>query len=118
MPILYQSIVPEKSPKNLMPNKFAMSDGETDPLNSTNIAFKTDAIKNFHKEEELIQVPPEANMRLFNEHDVLGDCDRDDKANVIVHGDKNGNNCDKSRNPTNQRGYLINQQTGDVLENI
>jgi hypothetical protein len=54
MPILYQSIVPEKSPKNLMPNKFAMSDGETDPLNSTNIAFKTDAIKNFHKEEELI----------------------------------------------------------------
>mgnify|MGYP006950306963 CR=1 FL=1 len=37
-----------------MPNKFAMSDGETDPLNSTNIAFKTDAIKNFHKEEELI----------------------------------------------------------------
>ena len=40
-------------------------------------------------------------MRLFNEHDVLGDVDRDDKANVVVHEDKNGNNYDKSRNPTN-----------------
>jgi hypothetical protein len=44
-----------------------------------------DIMKNF--KDNLIQVPPQANMRLFNEHDVLGDVDRDEKANVVVHED-------------------------------
>lgn len=57
-------------------------------------------------------------MRLFNEHDCLGDVDRDEKANVIVYEDKNGRKHDKKRKPTNQRGYLIDAKSGDVIENI
>jgi hypothetical protein len=56
-------------------------------------------------------------MRLFNEHDVLGDCDRDEKANVVVQADEDGETCDRQGNLTNQRGYLLNG-AGDVLENL
>jgi hypothetical protein len=31
-----------------------------------------------------VQVPPEANKRTFNENDILGDFDRDEKGNIIL----------------------------------
>ena len=62
-------------------------------------------------------MPPDASKRLFNEHDVLGDCERDEKANVVVLTDEDGDTCDRQGNPINQRGYLLND-AGDVLENL
>jgi hypothetical protein len=31
-----------------------------------------------------IDVPPNAELRTFNENDILGDLDRDEKGNVVV----------------------------------
>jgi hypothetical protein len=39
--------------------------------------------------------------RLFNENDILGDLDRDEKGNVVVLTDQNGNHKDRAGNPTN-----------------
>lgn len=49
---------------------------------------------------------------------MLGDLDRDDKGNVVVLEDKNGRKHDKKRNPVNQRGYLTDPKTNDVIENL
>lgn len=48
-----------------------------------------------------------ADMRTFNEHDILADLDRDDKGNVIVLQDQHGQYKDKRGQVTNQKGYLI-----------
>jgi hypothetical protein len=61
-------------------------------------------------------VPPEANKRTFNENDILGEFDRDEKGNIILLQDKNGNFVDKLGRKVNERGYLINPQ-GDIIEN-
>ena len=70
------------------------------------------------KQDTLITIPPNAQLRDFNEHDVLGDLDRDDKGNLVVLEDKNGRKHDKKRNPVNQRGYLIDPKSNDVIENM
>lgn len=57
-------------------------------------------------------------MRLFNENDILGDFDRDEKGNVVVLQDNKGNNKDKTGRPTNKRGYLLDPNTGAVVENL
>lgn len=62
-------------------------------------------------------MPPNADSRTFNVNDILGELDRDDRGNIIVLGDSQGNNNDKTGHATNIRGYLIDSQTGDVLEN-
>jgi uncharacterized protein Veg len=49
---------------------------------------------------------------------VLGDFDRDEKGNVVVLEDQNGRKHDKKRNSVNQRGYLIDSKTNDVIENL
>ena len=56
----------------------------------------------------MITIPPNAGLRTFNEHDVLGDLDRDDKANVVVLQDRSGRRHDKKRNLINKRGFLVN----------
>lgn len=56
------------------------------------------------------------NQRNFNECDILGDFDRDDKGNIIVLQDDEGNIQDKDGNPTNERGYLMDQ-SGNILDN-
>lgn len=66
-------------------------------MNQT-VAVNQNAIKNFNKKEALIMVPPMAFLRQFNEYDVLGDLDRDDKGNVIILQDRNGVMRDKKRN--------------------
>lgn len=63
-----------------------------------------------------------ANMRdpekkRFNVNDILGDFDRDDRGNlVILQENKTGNLIDKEGNRVNEKGYLIDEKTGDVLE--
>lgn len=54
-----------------------------------------DSLADFTKKEPEIQVPPNSNNRTFNENDILGDFDRDEKGNVIVLQDENGEYVDK-----------------------
>ena len=55
--------------------------------------------------------------RRFNVNDILGDFDRDEKGNlVILQENKSGNLIDKDGNRVNEKGYLIDAKTGDVVE--
>lgn len=75
------------------------------------LAMADDLGSNFVAQSNL-EAPPKHESRSFNVHDILGDLDRDDKGNVIVDTDK-----DKSGKLVNPRGYLLDKQTGDVIEN-
>jgi hypothetical protein len=68
--------------------------------------------------DKVIDVPPRADLRTFNENDILGELDRDEKGNVVVLKDETGLLKDKDGNPTNQRGYLLDPRTGAVVENL
>lgn len=81
------------------------------------VEVNNDAIKDFKQQEHPVEMPPNADNRTFNVHDILGELDRDNRGNVIVLEDNQGNNVDKIGQPTNIRGYLTNPETGDVLEN-
>jgi hypothetical protein len=52
---------------------------------------------------------PNAELRTFNENDILGDFDRDDKGNIILLGTK-----DKKKNLVNEKGYLVDTQ-GNII---
>lgn len=64
-----------------------------------------------------MQAPPDASKRTFNENDILGDLDRDEKGNIIVLQDEAGHHVDKLGRPVNERGYLKDPATGDIIEN-
>lgn len=74
-----------------------------------------------------MEVPPKADSRKFNECDIIGDFERDDKGNVIAldQNGKAGANIDKNSTfkdtkgkTANQRGYLIDPKTGDIVNNM
>ena len=44
--------------------------------------------------------------------------DRDEKGNFVVLEDKNARKHDKNRKPVNQRGYLLDPRSNDVIENM
>lgn len=48
----------------------------------------------------------------------MGNLDRDTKGNVVPSEDVTGRNVDKDGNPTNERGYLIDPKTGDIINNF
>ena len=60
-------------------------------------------------------VPPVAEKRAFNEQDILGDLDRDDKGNLVIIEDAKGNFVDKNGQRVNERGYLVDPSTGDIV---
>ena len=63
-------------------------------------------------------MPPTFESRRFNECDVIGNFERDDKGNVVVEPNAQGKVKDKDGKPTNERGYLIDSATGDVINNF
>lgn len=66
-----------------------------------------------------IEAPPKVESRSFNECDIIGDFDRDEKGNVIVgEPNKDGKYFDKQGRETNERGYLLNPKNSDVINNI
>lgn len=72
-------------------------------------------------DQQVLEAPPDADSRKFNENDILGEYDRDEKGNVMVpEGEDLSQSVfkDKGGNPTNQRGYLIDPATGDVINNL
>jgi hypothetical protein len=77
---------------------------------------------NFKKQQDqdMLECPPTAESRMFNECDIIGDLRRDEKGNVIPgdDGQETGRFRDLKDNETNQRGYLIDPETGDVINNL
>lgn len=67
-------------------------------------------------EEPPIQIPPDPQKRTFNENDILGNFDRDEKGNPIILRDKNGNPVDKDGNKVNEKGYLVDDK-GNIIDN-
>lgn len=65
-----------------------------------------------------MQVPPDYQKRTFNECDILGEFDRDDKGNVIVLQNEMGHYIDKQGRDVNERGYLKDPSSGDIVENM
>ena len=81
---------------------------------------KSQALKNFGKnaDDVALEVPPTAESRRFNECDVIGNLDRDEKGNVIPQEADADKFKDKDGLPTNQRGYLIDEKTGDTVLDV
>jgi hypothetical protein len=52
----------------------------------------------------------------FNVNDILGEFDRDERGNPLILQDKKGELVDKDGNRVNEKGYLIDENTGDVVE--
>lgn len=67
----------------------------------------------------VIEVPPTAESRRFNECDIIGDLERDEKGNVVATEDSKSRSGyrDKAGQATNQRGYLVDE-AGDVVNNV
>ena len=57
-----------------------------------------------------------ADMRKFNVFDILGELDRDARGNLVMLQNKDGQFVDKNGTSVNEKGYLIDVKTGDVLE--
>jgi len=68
----------------------------------------------------LASMNPEFERRDFNEIDILGSLNRDDKGNIIVPVDPNAQGktiMDQDNRPINQFGYLIDSNTGNIVHN-
>ena len=54
--------------------------------NFSGMQVKENAINNFKKQQAdaVMEVPPNAESRRFNECDIIGNLERDDKGNVIT----------------------------------
>ena len=89
---------------------------EEDEALEAEIVMSQELIQDFGKNTHPVEMPPNADNRTFNVNDILGELDRDDRGNIIVLQDSQGNNCDKAGHPTNIRGYLQDAK-GDILEN-
>ena len=55
-----------------------------------------DLIQDFAKPAHPVEMPPCADNRTFNVNDILGELDRDERGNIIVLQDSQGNNIDKT----------------------
>ena len=62
--------------------------------------------------------PPKAENRNFNENDILGELDRDERGNPVVRENRKGQKIDKQGRLVNQKGYLIDDKNGDVIESV
>jgi hypothetical protein len=63
---------------------------------------------------------PNFDYRCFNEIDIVGDLDRDDRGNVLLFLDERTQKSvyiDAKNNPINAYGYLIDKATGDIINN-
>lgn len=69
---------------------------------------------------KIIDVPPDANLRTFNVHDILGDLDHDDKGKPIVlpPSADDGIRRDHNGKVTNKKGYLVKNDPKGVIENL
>lgn len=67
-------------------------------------------------DEKRVRNMREPDKRRFNVNDVLGEFDRDERGHPMILQDKKGELIDKDGNRVNEKGYLVDPKTGDVLE--
>lgn len=60
------------------------------------VQVNNDVIKDFNKPDHPVEMPPNAENRTFNVNDILGELDRDNRGNIIVLEDNQGNHIDKT----------------------
>ena len=80
---------------------------------------KSSALQNFgsqNDQNQIVEAPAKIDTRRFNECDIIGNLERDEKGNVIPEQDATGKNTDKDGRSTNGRGQLVNKE-GDVINN-
>lgn len=63
-----------------------------------------------------IEAPPNPENRNFNENDVLGEFDRDERGNLILLENNKGQIVDKNDALVNEKGYLIDPKNGSVID--
>lgn len=54
--------------------------------------------------------------RRFNVNDIIGDFDRDERGHPLILQDKKGELIDKAGHRVNEKGYLVDPKTGNILE--
>lgn len=61
------------------------------------------------QQQDVLEAPPKFENRRFNECDIIGDYERDEKGNVLAGepDESSGKWKDKSGNETNNRGYMV-----------
>jgi len=77
---------------------------------------QSDKVNEEEDEEKRIADMRDPTQRKFNENDIMGDFDRDEKGNIIPLTDSSGKHVDKTGRAVNERGYIVDEKTGDVLE--
>lgn len=58
----------------------------------------------------------DAEKRRFNVNDILGEFDRDERGHPLILQDKQGELIDKDGRRVNEKGYLVDPRTGDILD--
>lgn len=86
---LKQKLLAEEQLKKQMDNqregavsRQGAADAQSEMNQSVHLADQL--LSSFKQFEGKIDVPPSAELRTFNENDILGDFDRDEKGNVVV----------------------------------
>ena len=69
---------------------------EEDEALEAEIVMSQELIGDFNKPAHPVDMPPNADNRTFNVNDILGELDRDDRGNIIVLQDSQGDNRDKT----------------------
>lgn len=54
--------------------------------------------------------------RKFNVNDIMGDFDRDERGHPLILQDNKGELVDKDGKRVNEKGYIVDPKTGDVLD--
>ena len=67
-------------------NDFSYPDNKSEISHFSKISVKKDALNNLkdQQDQDILEVPPNMDSRKFNECDIIGNLERDEKGNVIV----------------------------------
>ena len=68
------------------------------------------------EEEKRLENMVNPEKRRFNVNDILGDFDRDERGHPLILQDKKGELIDKGGHRVNEKGYLVDPKTGNILE--
>ncbi len=82
---------------------------------------QTESVKGQTDSDDESETTRLANMRdpekrKFNVNDILGDFDRDERGHPLILQDKKGDLIDKEGHKVNEKGYLVDPKTGDIIE--
>jgi hypothetical protein len=68
------------------------------------------------EEDKRLENMCDPEKRRFNVNDILGDFDRDERGHPLILQDKKGELIDKGGHRVNEKGYLVDPKTGNILE--